>query len=142
MVLFTMSAFVSSPSEIGSVPRAASFRAHCRRAVRLHALASHASGWERYVLVQNVSIGGACIAVDEPLEPGDSMSLSVSGPTLWDPLLLLARIAWVETSASLRRREELSQSSGERASARHAGLAFEHRSRDAICAWYELIATL
>lgn len=120
-----------------------SFRAHGRRRVRIHALASHAAGWERYVLVENVGIGGVCIAVDEPLEPGDWLSLSVSGPTLWDPLLLRGRIAWVETNASLRRREELVESSSrEEPAPRHAGLTLEHRSRDAVLAWCELIAAL
>jgi hypothetical protein len=121
-----------------------SFRAHRRRRVRVHALATHAAaGWERYVLVEDVGIGGVCIAVDEPLEPGDSLSLSVTGPTLWDALLLRGRVAWVETNASLWHREELVRPPPLwRPEGRHAGLTLEHRSRDAVLAWYELIATL
>lgn len=130
-------------SDTASARPRGSFRAHGRRRVRLHALATHArAGWERYVLVEDVGIGGACIAVDDPLEPGDSLTLSVTGPTLWDPLLLRGRVAWVETSASLREREELFPSSSPRPGARHAGLTLEHRSRDDVLAWCELIATL
>lgn len=131
------------PSEISIMRPGGSFRAHRRRRVRLHALATHvAAGWERYVLVEDVGIGGACIAVDEPLEPGDALNLSVTGPTLWDPLLLRGRVAWVETNASLRHREELVRSSSWRPVGRRAGLTLEHRSRDAVLAWYELITTL
>jgi len=133
---------VHSDSDRFSVRPGGSFRAHPRRRVRIHALASHAAGWERYVLIENVGIGGACIAVDEPLDPGDLLGLSVSGPTLWDPLLLRGRIAWVETSASLLRRQELLESSNPRPGSRYAGLTIEHRSRDAVLTWCELIATL
>ena len=58
----------------------------------------------------------------EPLAQGDAVALSFTAPTLWDPLLLRGRVAWVKGPA------------------RRAGVAFEHRAADAVFALYELIA--
>jgi hypothetical protein len=100
------------------------FRAHARHAVRMHAIVTHVSaGWQRQAQVQNVGLGGACVVVDEPLAAGDAITLSFTAPTLWDPLLLRGRVAWVGGAS------------------RRAGVAFEHRAADAAFALYELIAS-
>jgi hypothetical protein len=90
----------------------------------MHAIVTHMSaGWQRQAQVQDVGLGGACVVVDEPLAAGDAVTLSFTAPTLWDPLLLRGRVAWVG------------------ATSRRAGVAFEHRAADAAFALYELIAS-
>ncbi|HEY6464126.1 MAG TPA: PilZ domain-containing protein [Polyangiaceae bacterium] len=107
------------------------FRAHARRSVRLRALLTHVqAGWQRYVAIDNLGLGGArVVALDAAvsLAVADAVTLSFTAPSLWDPLVLRARVAWVS-------REEQG----------HVGLAFEHRTDagDAVFALYELIVTL
>lgn len=106
------------------------FRAHARRAVRLKALFTHVqAGWQRYAPVENVGLGGARVLVEEKLSAGDAVTLSFTAPTLWDPLVLRARVAWIGPPAAP-------------AAQRRVGLAFEHKNADAVFALYELIATL
>jgi hypothetical protein len=86
------------------------------------------AGWQRYAPVENVGLGGARVVVEEKLAPGDAITLSFTAPTLWDPLVLRARVAWIgPVSGGAERR---------------VGLAFEHKNPDAVLALYELIATL
>jgi hypothetical protein len=104
------------------------FRAHARRNVRLRALLTHVqAGWQRYVAIENVGLGGARLQVDAPVAPGDAVTLSFTAPTLWDPLVLRARVAWATTLAPPQMR---------------AGVAFEHKAAEAVFALYELIVTL
>jgi Tfp pilus assembly protein PilZ len=107
--------------------RSGPFRAHARRNVRLRALVTHVqAGWQRYVPVENVGLGGARLQMDERLLVGDQVTLSFTAPTLWDPLVLRARVAWVAPGDLPNR----------------VGLAFEHKSPEAVFALYELIVTL
>jgi hypothetical protein len=107
--------------------RAGPFRAHARRAVHLRALVTHVqAGWQRHAPVENVGLGGARVLVDEKLAAGDAVTLSFTAPTLCDPLVLRARVAWVAPGGTPMR----------------VGLAFEHKSADAVFALYELIVTL
>ena len=116
------------PTEAGrQAARSGPFRAHARRNVRLRALVTHVqAGWQRYAPVENVGLGGARVVVEERLAPGDAVTLSFTAPTLWDPLVLRARVAWVAPGELPAR----------------VGLAFEHKSPDAVFALYELIVTL
>jgi hypothetical protein len=103
------------------------FRAHARRRVRLRALVTHVeAGWQRQVAVEDIGLGGARVVVDDPLSPGDAVTLSFTAPSLWDPLVFRARVAWVSRGETPRR----------------AGMAFEHRGAGPALALYELIATL
>jgi hypothetical protein len=105
------------------------FRAHARRSARLRALVTHvADGWQRQAEVVNIGLGGACIVVDEVLEPEDTVSLSFTAPTLWDPLVLRARVAWIAPA----RLHEPSR----------AGIAFEHKSAAVALALFELVNTI
>ena len=121
-----MTAIGSNRGRAGSA-RPGPFRAHSRRNVRLRALVTHVqAGWQRYAPVENVGLGGARLLVAERLAQGDAVTLSFTAPTLWDPLVLRARVAWV-TPGELPAR---------------VGLAFEHKSPEALFALYELIVTL
>ena len=84
------------------------------------------AGWQHPAAVVNIGLGGACVLIDDALAIGDVVTLSFTAPTLWDPLVLRARVAWVGPA------------SGPRA----AGVAFEHKATDAVFALYELIVTL
>jgi hypothetical protein len=89
------------------------------------------AGWQRYVPIENVGLGGARALLDAPstkLAAGDAVTLSFTAPTLWDPLVLRARVAWI---GALAQGEPM-----------RAGLAFEHKAADAVFALYELIVTL
>ncbi len=108
-------------------PGDAPFRAHARKIVRMPTIVTHLqAGWQHQAAVENVSLGGACIRIEDALSVGDSVTLSFTAPTLWDPLVLLARVAWVAPGAGPR----------------PAGVAFEHKATDAVFALYELMVTL
>ena len=107
--------------------RSGPFRAHARRNVRLRALVTHVqAGWQRDAPVDNISLGGARVLIEERLVAGDAVTLSFTAPTLWDPLVLRARVAWVAPGDPPCK----------------AGLAFEHKGSEAVFALYELIVTL
>jgi hypothetical protein len=86
------------------------------------------AGWQRYVNIENIGLGGARALLEDKVAPGDTVTLSFTAPTLWDPLVLRSRVAWLSPSTS--------------GAPRRVGLAFEHKSPEAVFALYELIATL
>jgi hypothetical protein len=122
-------ATVAAPNQTRGQARSGPFRAHARRAVRLQALVTHVSaGWQRSAPVENMGLGGARLLLDERVSPGDAVTLSFTAPTLWDPLVLRARVAWVSGTGRLPMLA--------------AGVAFEHKGPDAVFALYELIQAL
>jgi Tfp pilus assembly protein PilZ len=95
--------------------------------VRIASVVTHTqAGWQEQGVVENIGLGGARIKVENPLAVGDLVTLSLTAPTLWDPLVLHGRVTWVAPT------------SGTPA----AGVAFEHKATDAVFALYELIVTL
>jgi hypothetical protein len=110
-------------------PASIHFRAHPRRAVRLRAVLSRpADNWQREARVHDLSLGGAGVAVHEALAQGERMTVSFLAPSLWDPLALPARVAWVRTPKE-----------GELA---RAGLAFEPKDPAFVFALFELVSSL
>jgi hypothetical protein len=96
---------------------------HARRPVRLRALLTHIDeGWQRHVDVVDLGLGGARLATSEKLSSGDKVSLSFTAPTLWDPLVLRAKVAWAKSTM--------------------AGVTFEHKNPTATFALFELVATM
>ncbi len=87
------------------------------------------AGWQRYVTVENIGLGGARVAALDKVAPGDAVTLSFTAPTLWDPLVLRSRVAWLSPPAAA-------------GTPRRVGLAFEHKTPEAVFALYELIATI
>jgi hypothetical protein len=111
------------------------FRAHGRVRVALRALVTHVEkGWQKHVPVEDVGLGGARILVEEAVRPGDAVTVSFTAPALWDPLVLRARVVWVMAAPSAP-----STAAG---SARHAGIAFDHRGAPAAFALFELISSV
>jgi hypothetical protein len=114
-------------SRQGTRAPVAPFRAHARKTVRIASIVTHTqAGWQEQAVVENLGLGGARIRVENPLAVGDVVTLSLTAPTLWDPLVLHGRVAWVASHG------------GPWA----AGVAFEHKATDAIFALYELIVSL
>ncbi len=94
----------------------------------MRSLVTHVqSGWQEQAAVENIGLGGARLLTDHALSPGDAVTLAFTAPTLWDPLVLRARVAWVAKAAG---------------APRPAGVAFDHKATDAVFALYELIVTL
>jgi hypothetical protein len=73
-------------------------------------------------------LGGTGLTLFEALQKGDYVVVSFLAPSLWDPLVIPARIAWVRPATSL---EPVS-----------AGLAFEPRDPLTVFALFELLSTL
>jgi hypothetical protein len=115
------------------------FRAHARSRVGLRALVTHVEkGWQRHVPVEDIGLGGARILVEEPLRPGDSVTVSFTAPSLWDPLVLRARVVWAAQVSS----GQTPGATGAAAASRRAGIAFDHRGAPGAFALFELISTL
>ena len=104
------------------------FRAHARRKVRLRVIVWHPrAGWQREAEVVDVSLGGVCLALNESLAEGDRVTVSFVAPTLWDPLSMHARVAWIGR--------------GTRLDAARAGLTFEPKDPASVLALFELIGS-
>ncbi|HSO40703.1 MAG TPA: PilZ domain-containing protein [Labilithrix sp.] len=118
---------------------AAHFRARDRRAVRLSVeLLSHRSGVARPAVVTDLSLAGAGLETDEPLLAGERVSVTLATPTMWDPLVLEAVVAWAHPP---RPSHEVDAVGRSRTVAR-AGIAFEYPTPAAILAMFEMLATL
>ncbi len=122
------------------------FRAHARRRVDLAAtLRGRDGSFHQDVRIRDLGLGGACIEVaptDEgkpgggegrsstkpgALEREVAVTIEVMAPTLWDPLVLSGKIAWIRRAGQGR--------------AVRAGLRFEHREASALYALFQLLGT-
>ena len=89
-------------------------------------------------MVVDISIAGAGLEIDETLAPGERLSLAFSTPTLWDPLVVDAVVAWSGPVRTTAERDPLGRP---RRSAR-AGVAFDYATADATLAVYEMLAAV
>jgi hypothetical protein len=112
------------------MPAERHFRAFARRAVDLPALvtfstdgANSGSGGIPARLVE-LGLGGARIELAQVVEVGVALTLQVSAPNLWDPLVVHARVAWSKGLAPARA---------------VAGLAFTPGEDNALSALVELL---
>jgi hypothetical protein len=95
----------------------------------LRGLLSHPkAGWQREAEVSDLSLGGACVKLSETLSVGDRVTLSLVAPTLWDPLTLPGRVAWVGPPTRLE--------------PGRAGIAFEPKDVAGMFALFELMGGL
>jgi PilZ domain len=108
------------------------FRAHARRRVELGASLRARDGASRQeVRIRDVGLGGVSIEILEksepaaPLEREAPVTIEVMAPTLWDPLVLSGKIAWIRRGAAGR--------------PTRAGVRFEHREPGAIFALFQLL---
>jgi hypothetical protein len=76
------------------------FRAFARRAVDLPALVTLATDGAnpgtgaRPARLVDLGLGGARIELSAAVEVGVPVTLQVTAPNLWDPLVVQARVAW------------------------------------------------
>ncbi len=120
------------------------FRAHGRKPVTLRAALrgdSPASGkstpslaTEDNASIRNLGLGGACVelpldseAEGQLLRLDAAIHLEVMSPTLWDPLVLRGRIAWLRRSTADR--------------AARVGIRFEHQEEGSLFALFQLLAS-
>ncbi len=107
-------------------PRDAQFRVHARRPVRLQAVVTHVDmGWQARARVVDLGLGGAGITIEAGIKEGDVVTLSFTAPTLWDPLLIRARVAWARPAAER--------------GAMSAGVAFEPKGPTTALALFDLV---
>ena len=106
------------------------FRIHDRRSVRLGATVSHAiEPWRWDVRIHNVSLGGACLELPQVLREGEQVTLDFLAPTLWEPLRIAARVAWMRPRSRV---DPLTT----------VGVTFQHENPNAVLALFELIHSL
>ena len=96
------------------------------------------SGLERQAIVTDLSLAGAGLETDEPLLPGERLSVTISTPTMWDPLVLEAVVAWAHLPEPSAEVDALGRS---RAVAR-SGIVFDYPAPATIFAVFELLATI
>jgi Tfp pilus assembly protein PilZ len=100
------------------------FRASPRRSVSLPATVATQADGPKPARVLNLGLGGACVELPTPLDLGAAVTLRVSAPNLWDPLIVPARVAWVRAAAGGKT---------------EAGFAFDHSEKAALPALMELL---
>jgi hypothetical protein len=114
------------------------FRAHGRYRVDLGATLRDLDGRAREVIIRDVGLGGAGLEAAEPelgtdeafvvpsLDADSVVILEVTAPTLWDPLRLNGKIAWVRRGLAGGRRTR-------------AGVRFEHHDASALYSLFQVI---
>jgi PilZ domain len=85
-------------------------------------------GWERDADVFDIGLGGACLSAGEPVSAGERVSIAFVAPTLWDPLLIPARVAWYRAGSGL--------------DPARVGVAFDHTGTGSVLALFELVGSL
>jgi hypothetical protein len=101
-------------------------------------LRSERSGWERPATIVDIHLAGAGIETEEPLQRGERVTVSFATPTLWDPLVLTASVAWAHPQ---RPTDEIDALGRPRGAAR-AGLSFDYPTPDATFAMFEMLAAI
>lgn len=128
----------SAPGEAGAQFRA-HFRAHDRRPLRLAVeITGQRTGASRHALVVDLSLAGAGLETEEALIPGERLSITMSTPTMWDPLLIEGVVTWAlppQASSEL-------DSFGRARSVARAGVVFDYPAPSVVRAMFDMLATL
>jgi len=106
------------------MPAEPHFRAFARRAVTLAATVATGVDDHRPARLLNIGLGGACVEVRAGLDVGAAVTLELTAPNLWDPLIVPAKVAWIRPSAP---------------GTFHAGFTFIHTTPTALPALVELL---
>lgn len=96
------------------------------------------SGAERQVAIVDVSLAGAGVETEEPLVPGERLAISLTAPSLWDPLVIRGVVAWAQGP---RAKAELDPLGRPRVAAR-GGVTFEYSDPGSVLAMFDLLASL
>jgi hypothetical protein len=92
----------------------------------------------RQAVVTDLSLAGAGVETDDPLIPGERVSVTLSTPTTWDPLVITAVVAWAQPP---RASTEIDAVGRSRTVAR-AGIVFDYPAPASVLAMFEMLATL
>ena len=115
------------------------FRAHGRRPVHLAVTLRGVQGdWESPGRVIDITLAGAGLETEDALTPGDRVTVAFATPTLWDPLVLTAVIAWAHPVAPSNETDPL----GRPRLVARAGLAFDYPSADATLAMFDMLVAV
>ena len=127
---------------MGQEPVERPFRVHERRAVRFVVGMSHPSGgWHGEARVHDIGLGGAGLEMaGGSIKEGDRVILSFIAPTLWDPLEIPARVAWIRTTSGFEPPRDLRRPSAAETTTRF-GVAFEATDAGRVLALFELVST-
>jgi hypothetical protein len=121
-----------------SAPQA-HFRAHERRLVRLTVeIVGQRSGTERQAVVVDLSLAGAGLETDEPLVPGERLAITLATPTMWDPLVMEAVVAWAHPP----RPSNVVDSLGRSRTVARGGVVFDYPASSVVLSMFEMLATL
>ncbi len=113
------------------------FRAHGRRRVSLAATlrrpgvdppSSRGRPSGEPVRIRDIGLGGACIEVapsEPPLRLEAHVVLEVTAPTLWDPLVLRGKVAWLKI--------------GRAGESTRFGVRFDHAEQGGLFALFQLL---
>jgi hypothetical protein len=95
-------------------------------------------GLERQASILDISLAGAGLETDDPLVPGERVSIAFATPTLWDPLVLVAVVTWCGPP---RLKNEVDALGRPKTTAR-AGVAFDYPTPDAVLAMFEMLIAI
>jgi PilZ domain len=96
------------------------------------------SGAARPAVVTDLSLAGAGLETDDPLLPGERVAITLSTPTMWDPLVIEAVVAWAHPPRPSMEVDAIGRS---RTVAR-AGVVFDYPTPATVLALFEMLATL
>ena len=131
------SAGISSRSPGLERTQATHYRAHLRKPVRLQAEIVALRVVEEHIVsrIVDLGLGGAGLEMNAPLTQGERLRVTLSAPTMWDPLVIDAVVAW--THPASRPPSEAVTSEPIR-----AGVAFDYATPSAVLALFKMLATL
>ncbi|AKU96535.1 hypothetical protein AKJ09_03199 [Labilithrix luteola] len=115
------------------------FRAHERRSVRLPVdLVGQRSGASSRGLVIDVSLAGAGLETEEALLAGEHLTISFATPTLWDPLVVMAVVAWAQPPQWI----DAPEAGGRGRLVARAGVQFEFAAPADVLAMFDMLSAL
>ena len=95
-------------------------------------------GWERAGRVVDITLAGAGLETEDALTAGERITIAFLTPTLWDPLVLAAVVAWAHPVGPSTETDPL----GRPRLVARAGLAFDYPSADVTLAMFDMLAAV
>jgi hypothetical protein len=100
-------------------------------------VATRSGGGDRQAVVVDISLAGAGLETEDALIPGERVTVSFTAPTLWDPLVLGAVVAW-----SVPPQPRPGFPIGRNRPVARAGIAFDYAAPEVVLAMFEMLTTL
>jgi hypothetical protein len=114
----------------------AHFRAHARRPVRFPVtLIGLRTSMEAPAVLIDLSLAGAGFECVETVYAGDRLSIAFPTPTMWDPLVVSALVAWARPGESV-------DNYGRSRAISRAGVTFDYPTPDTVLSMYEMLTAI